>query len=78
MMIWPCRLKGRINVQSGAIRRVNRLFDGAGDVNAAAREVLAKRKDKGSPWYGDDTVTLTTPLGQRVQVDIPWPEVGSK
>jgi hypothetical protein len=74
MMIWPCRLEGRINIQSGAIRRVSRLFDGAGGVEPAARHALAKRKDGGSPWYGD-AVTVTTPLGEKVQVDIPWPEV---
>lgn len=72
-MKWPCDMVGRINVQSGAVRVVRRRFDGAGDVRAAALAELAKRRDGGAPWYGD-AVLVTTPLGQTVIVDVPYPE----
>ena len=71
-MNWECRLYGKINIQSGAIRRVNRRFDGSGDVCAAALRELFRRQDGGEPWYGD-AVTVVTPLGQKVIVYVPYP-----
>lgn len=71
-MKWECQLIGKINTIDGKVRTVNRYFDGSGDVVSKARECLAKRKDKGAPWYGD-AVMVITPLSQRVIVDIPWP-----
>lgn len=71
-MKWPCLLIGRTHLPSGRVRTVDRLFDGAGDVKAKAMAELAKRRDKGAPWYGD-AVTVITPLGQRVIVEIQWP-----
>jgi len=71
-MNWECRLYGKINIQSGAIRRVDRKFDGSGDVYAAALRELSKRKDQGEPWYGD-AVTVITPLGQKLIVEVPYP-----
>lgn len=73
-MKWPCRMQGSINKIDGKIARVDRIFEGAGDVRAAALITLAKRKDKGSPWYGD-AIEVITPLGQTVIVEVPWPEI---
>jgi len=73
---WICRLVGRTHTQDGKLHRVERLFDGGGDVEGKARACLAQRRDRGAPWYGD-AVHVITPLGQCVTVEIPWPEVGS-
>ena len=72
-MKWPCLLEGEINIPSGAKRVVRRRFDGAGDVRGKALAELRRRSDGGAPWFGD-TVMVTTPLGQRVVVNVPWPE----
>lgn len=71
-MIWQCSLSGRIRLPNGKVRTVERFFDGAGDVRGKALEELQRRKDRGSPWYGD-FVYVTTPLGQLVIVNVPWP-----
>ena len=69
---FPCFLVGRINIQSGKVRKVHRCFDGSGDIKTKALECLQRRIDNGTPWYGDAVIAIT-PLGQRVSVDVPWP-----
>jgi len=71
-MRWDCLLFGRIHLPNGKIREVHRYFDGGGDVKNKAIAELLKRRDRGSPWYGD-AVYVLTPLGKKIIVDVPWP-----
>ena len=66
------RLYGRIHTQDRKEHVVDRSFEGSGDPRTLALRELAKRPDKGAPWYGD-AVTIRTPEGQEIVVDVPWP-----
>ena len=68
-----CILEGKTIGQNLKTYRTRRMFDGDGDIIKNARACLAKRSDEGYPWYGD-AVVATTPSGQRITVEIPWPE----
>lgn len=66
------RLVGEINIASGAVRKVDRRFNGLGALENAVISELQKRRDSGSPWYGD-AINVIKPNGEIVSVNVPWP-----
>lgn len=68
-------LVGDVTKIDGRRAKCRRRFDGSGTLSqmrSAAIEELHKRKDNGSPWYGD-SVHVVTPNGYEVEVEISWP-----
>lgn len=58
---WRCRLMAAETFPDGRQRKIDKAFDGSGDVYAAATAALRSRRDKGRGWEGCGAM-IYTPL----------------
>lgn len=66
-------LSGRIHTRDGRVHTLGRWFHiTLDDVKGSALKELARRRDKGAPWYGD-AVVVYAPTGRSIVVEVPWP-----